>query len=202
MSRLNNSSPTLTHKSTQSESSLAQSSCTEMLSGGSAGTLTLGGLRLPPVAMASFRFHTLDTNFKRSISSRVKVSNVQSLLGKTSFFFFPWKPNEPAWRARGVCTLLPPLSPANLTVRYHKCLFPFLSLPHLFSKHRYLDKCKIVMCLLFFPLTLHMYFSIEIKLFSVFPLLLPFHSGINLFPTTTEIRKSYICLSILPQILH
>ena len=118
MSRLKNSSPNLTHKSTQSESSLAQGSCTEMLSGASAGTLTLGGLRLPLVAMASFRFHTLDTNFNRSISSRVKVSNVHSLLGETSFFLFPWKPNEPAWWARGVCTLLPPLSPANFTVRY------------------------------------------------------------------------------------
>lgn len=69
-----------------------------------------------------------------------------------------------------------------------------LSLPKeiLFSKHRYLDKCKIVMCLLFFPLTLHMYFSREIKLFSVFPLLYSFPPCINLFPTTTDKKKLHM----------
>ena len=40
----------------------------------SAGTSTLRGLRLAPDG--SFRFCTLDTNFTRSISSRVKVSNI------------------------------------------------------------------------------------------------------------------------------
>ena len=42
-----------------------------------------------PVAIASFRFCPVDTNFPRYISSRVKVSSILSLSGETFFFFFP-----------------------------------------------------------------------------------------------------------------
>ena len=85
MSTFSNSSPTLTHKSAQLESSLPQSSYTVMLVCASAGTLTLAGLRLTLVS--SFRFHTLDTHFTRSISSRIKVSNILSFSGKSFFLF-------------------------------------------------------------------------------------------------------------------
>ena len=40
-----------------------------------AGTSTLRGLWLPPVDVMSFRFCTLDTNFAKYVSGRVKIWN-------------------------------------------------------------------------------------------------------------------------------
>ena len=84
----------------------------------SAGTSTLRGLWLPPVDVVSFRFRTLDTNFTRYISSRVKVWNMQSSSEEDFSFFLLRETNERPWQAAGVCILLLPLSPANFTVTY------------------------------------------------------------------------------------
>ena len=82
----------------------------------SAGTSKLGRLRLLLVAMASFRFCTLDTNFTKSISSWFKVSNIQSLLGEAFLFFLLEEPSEPPRRAGRVCTVLSLLSPGNFCI--------------------------------------------------------------------------------------
>ena len=58
-----------------------------MLFCASAGTSTLAGLRL--LQVGSFRFHTLDTNFRRSISRRNKVSNTVFFWGSLLPFSFP-----------------------------------------------------------------------------------------------------------------
>ena len=58
-----------------------------MLFYASAGTSTLAGLRL--LQVGSFRFHTLDTNFRRSISRRYKVSNIVFFWGSLLSFSFP-----------------------------------------------------------------------------------------------------------------
>ena len=73
---LNYASSTLTHKCTQSESSLSpHTSYIVMSLCVSAGTSIQGRLWLTVVVATSFRFHTLDTKFTRSFSSRVKVLN-------------------------------------------------------------------------------------------------------------------------------
>ena len=70
----------------------------------SSGTSSLRGLRLPQVDMVSFRFRRLDTNFTRSISSRVEVWNMQSSSKEDFSFLLLREPNERPWRAAGVCT--------------------------------------------------------------------------------------------------
>ena len=50
--------------------------------------------RVEVTTVGSFRFRTLDTNFTRSISGRIKVSNIV-FLGKPFVFSFPREPNEP-----------------------------------------------------------------------------------------------------------
>ena len=83
---LNYASSTLTHKSTQSESSLSpHTSYIVMSLCVSAGTSIQGRLWLTVVVATSFRFRTLDTKFTRSLLSRVKAPNIQSFLGETFF---------------------------------------------------------------------------------------------------------------------
>ena len=88
----------------------------------SAGLSALRVLRLPLGDVPSFRFRTLDTNFTRSISSRVNVWNISSSSQEVFSFFLPREPSEWVWRAAGVCTLLSPLSPANFTLTYMRTM--------------------------------------------------------------------------------
>lgn len=75
-------------------------------------------LALPPVAKTSFCFCTVDTNFTRSFSSRVKVLNVEFLFGEAFLFFFPVERNGQPQRAGGVCILLSSWSPGNFSIMY------------------------------------------------------------------------------------
>lgn len=87
----------------------------------------------------------------------------------------------------------------NILFKFHKSLFLFLGDPHLFNKHKYLDTYKVVLYTLFLSPTPHVWFPIQ-KLSSLFHS--PFHLSISQYPRTTEVRKNYLCLSVLPQIFQ